>query len=418
MTSVALHAARGGENAATARSRSCAVAALLMLGFATACVAGTSFIEAGRVITQSGAPIDGGRIVVRDGRIEAVGKDLQRPPFSERIDATGMVVTPGFVLPVTGLGMPDAPEARPDEGVRVEIKPDVKAADEFVSRRTDHALLLEAGITTAGIVPVSDTPGIPGQISAISTRTTVPGAILVPESALVVNVATHAQWRKAVREAFEKASKAREDAKHEAGGKGKPEDPKAPLECAVVKKRPTIVFASGLAGWIAVRDALPLDALDAWIVDGPDLWTDAAAVKKAGVKILTFPVLSRARDSRFPVNRAAEWKAAGVPFAFVLASDDAEGAARLRDLVVEMVRAGCPRDEALAAVTNRAAAALGVADKVGSIEPGRRADLLFWSTDPLDPLARLERVMVAGETVDRIGRAGDVPPAGTKESAP
>ena len=395
--------------------KTCAIVAVMLAAGTLPATAATLYIEAARVITQAGEPIEGGRIVVRDGKIEAVGKDVQRPPFSQRIDATKLVITPGFVLPLTDIGMPNAPEGPPQEGVRVELKPEVKAADEFVSRRVDHALLLDAGITCAGLAPVGDTPGIPGQISAISTRTIKGDAVLVPEAALVVNVATHAQWRKAVSEAFETASEARKDAKRKAKD-GKPEDPKAPLECAVIKKRPTIVFASGLPGWVAVRDTLPLDELDAWIIDGPDLWTDATAVKAAGLKILTFPVLARARDSRFPVNRAAQWKAAGVPFAFVLASDDVEGAARLRDLVVDIVRAGCPRDEALGALTSQAAAALGVADKVGSIKAGLRADLLFWSADPLDPLARLERVMVAGETIDRIGHAGDDPKTDAKET--
>ena len=115
----------------------CALTASLVAALAEPAAAATYYIEAGRVITQCCEPIEGGRIVVRDGKVEAVGKDVQRPPFSERIDATKQVITPGFVLPVTDLGMPSPAEGPPQEGVRVEIKPDVKAADEFAAR-PDH----------------------------------------------------------------------------------------------------------------------------------------------------------------------------------------------------------------------------------------------------------------------------------------
>ena len=216
---------------------------------------------------MQGDAIDGGRIIVKDGVIDAVGKDLARPPFSKLMDAGGLVVSPGFVLAGTDLGMPaplPGPSGAAAEGVRLEMKLDAKAADEFVPRRIEHALLLDSGITTAGLLPVGDAQGIPGQASAISTRAVDGGAMLSPEAALVINGATHAQWRKAVGDVFEKArkehdSQARSKAKGakaakaaDGGGeqaKGEPNaEPKSPLAAAFAKKRPIHAFVDGLGG--------------------------------------------------------------------------------------------------------------------------------------------------------------------------
>lgn len=69
---------------------------------------------------------------------------------------------------------------------------------------------------------------------------------------------------------------------------------------------------------------------------------------------------------------------------------------------------GLPRDAALAAITLRAAEALGVADRVGSLDPGREADFLIWDRDPIDARARLEAVYVGGVRVsdDEMRRRG------------
>ena len=60
---------------------------------------------------------------------------------------------------------------------------------------------------------------------------------------------------------------------------------------------------------------------------------------------------------------------------------------------------GLSFEQALAAITSGAAKVLGIADRAGSIRPGRRADLVFFDGDPLEPASRVVRVMVGGKTV-------------------
>jgi hypothetical protein len=63
----------------------------------------TLFITAARVLPASGDPLLLGRIVVRDGKITAVGTEIPRPAYSREIDASSLTVTPGFVVPLSRL---------------------------------------------------------------------------------------------------------------------------------------------------------------------------------------------------------------------------------------------------------------------------------------------------------------------------
>ena len=69
--------------------------------------------------------------------------------------------------------------------------------------------------------------------------------------------------------------------------------------------------------------------------------------------------------------------------------------------LMELVRCGLDRDAALAGVTLVPAKALGIEDRVGSIAPGKDADLLLFDRDPLDPAAKLVRVWHKGSTVGK-----------------
>src|SRR3954469_22299674 len=62
-------------------------------------------VKGGRILPVSGPPIDGGVIVIRDGKIEAVGKNLTIPSGAKVIDATGKVVVPGYVEVHSNRGM-------------------------------------------------------------------------------------------------------------------------------------------------------------------------------------------------------------------------------------------------------------------------------------------------------------------------
>src|SRR5512145_1478436 len=82
-----------------------ALGALGALGLAVAAQAQTIAIVGGRVFPVSGPPIDGGTVIIRDGRITAVGRDVAVPEGAQRVDASGKWVTPGIINPATQLGL-------------------------------------------------------------------------------------------------------------------------------------------------------------------------------------------------------------------------------------------------------------------------------------------------------------------------
>ena len=65
------------------------------------------------------------------------------------------------------------------------------------------------------------------------------------------------------------------------------------------------------------------------------------------------------------------------------------------------VKEGLAPTDALRALTINPATIMGVSDRLGSIEPGKDADLVIWSGDPLDVMSRAERAFVAGEEIYR-----------------
>jgi len=69
---------------------------------------------------------------------------------------------------------------------------------------------------------------------------------------------------------------------------------------------------------------------------------------------------------------------------------------------------GLPWDAALRAVTLAPAEAFGVADRIGSLQAGREANVVIWSGDPFEPLTRAERVLVRGVDVRRPSRQDEL----------
>ena len=80
--------------------------------FASSAEAQTYAITNAKIVTVSGATIDKGTIVIRNGLIDAVGVNLQAPADAQVFDATGLTVYPGFIDSFTDVGMP-TDEARP-----------------------------------------------------------------------------------------------------------------------------------------------------------------------------------------------------------------------------------------------------------------------------------------------------------------
>jgi imidazolonepropionase-like amidohydrolase len=125
---------------------------------------------------------------------------------------------------------------------------------------------------------------------------------------------------------------------------------------------------------------------------------DLLSAAKAGCVVgpLVYPVGGRGPEWTDPaLDNAGALHRAGVRIALTAGGR----AAGLRDQAAMAVRFGLPRDAALRAVTSAAAALSGAADRIGTLEKGRDADLVLWDGDPLEPSSRVLEVIVDGEVV-------------------
>lgn len=99
------------------------------------------------------------------------------------------------------------------------------------------------------------------------------------------------------------------------------------------------------------------------------------------------------------LENAARLHRAGVAVSFVQRGDASHNARKMRQLAGNAVANGLPWADGLAGLTRVPAQAFGVADQIGSIEPGKRADLVLWEGDPLDVAHYAEQVWLGGRTM-------------------
>jgi hypothetical protein len=132
------------------------------------------------------------------------------------------------------------------------------------------------------------------------------------------------------------------------------------------------------------------------IVQGDHAWRHGEALKKANVGVLLGPRVVFEEDGD-TVNAARNLARAGVTFAIV--SDAGIGSSGLPMLAAWAVRHGLGPSAALRAMTLDAATLLGVQDRVGSLEPGKDADLVVLSGDPFDAASRVRAVYIGGKVV-------------------
>src|SRR5258707_15699283 len=118
-------------------------------------------IKGGRIVPVGKPPIEGGVILIRDGKIRAVGKDLAIPSDYKVIDASGKVVLPGFVEVHSSRGMDQANE-------RNNNVPFLSVIDAIDPGQEYFEDCRRNGVTTVAIRPGDDTM-IGGQAAVIKT---------------------------------------------------------------------------------------------------------------------------------------------------------------------------------------------------------------------------------------------------------
>lgn len=402
-----------------------AVASLALLALALAPDPARSqaiAITGGRVFPVSGPPIDGGTVLVRDGRIVAVGRDVALPGDAQRIDATGKWVTPGIFNATTTLGLTeiDAVRETVDLSARGQgdgVTPSLRVWEGFNPASALLQVTRNDGITTVGVVPRGGLIAGQGAVIALGDGT-LPDVLLKGPAAVFADIGTKGDDRGASRaEVFQRLrtvlTEARDWPRRRARYDGNASRPLAarPMDLEALQpvlrgevplaiaadRASDLLVALEIGREYGIRVAL-LSATEAWQVADRIAAANAYVVVGALNNIpRNFSTLGARQENAALLQRAGAR-------VVIAGGADAFNARNVKYEAGVAVSFGLPWDAALRAVTLTPAELYGVADRVGSLQPGRDATLVIWSGDPFELYTRAEKVYVRGREVQRPSR--------------
>lgn len=390
-------------------------------------------ITGATIIPVVGDRIEDGTILISDGRIEAVGKDISVPVEAKVIDATGHFVMPGIINVHSAAGMSQANERNPNVpflSVIDSIDPIATFFDE--SRRN--------GVTTAAVVPGNSTM-IGGRSAIVKTAGTyVEDMIVKRDAGLKLSLAptsgssrmSHiAKLRAELQKAKDrietdkekKADEKKAEAKKAADDKDKTTDEKkeaaadskstTPAETAtedalrrlIEGEMPAIIYCQtsmDVPQALALIDEFQLNPI---LVLGRDCYKAAKLVADRKIPVVLDSTMVYWRTD--PVTREDEkivlpkiFRDAGALFVFEAADRGTTlGTHYYWYQAATAVRYGMPEAEALKALTIDSAKLLGIDNAVGSIEKGKDADLVILTGEPLSGSTWVKTTIVAGKVV-------------------
>ena len=381
-------------------------------------------IVGGTVHTVSGPPIEAATVLIRDGRIVAVGEDVAVPAGARRIEAAGKVVTPGLFDPYSSLGLVEVDAVDPTRDERMEDDLVTPAFDPVVGLNPRSTLLPFAragGLTTAATMPSGGL--IAGQAAVIDLAGGTPSEMLVrrgaammadfdEDAAQAVGGARGSAALK-LREALEDARFWRDHrAAFDRGESRELAQSRLDLEAlqpVLTGAIPLIVEAHRASDILAVLAIAAEFGLRPVILGGSEAWMVAGELARARVPVILKPLSSlpggfERLGARF--DNAALLAAAGVAIAFTPFEN--HRASGITQEAGNAVRWGLPWDAALRAITLTPAEIYGVDGRYGSLEPGRVADVVVWSGDPLELSSRAETVLVRGVVMPDWTRQGEL----------
>jgi imidazolonepropionase-like amidohydrolase len=377
-----------------------------------------------RIFPIATPAIERGTIVMRDGLIESVGANVTVPSGAQVIDAAGAEVYPGFINASTTMGLDD-PGAGGfgDANEILDFNPQLRAQVAFHNDDEAIPVARANGLTTVVVTPGGGLLG--GQAAVMDLD-----GYTWEESTVAPSVGISFQFPrlggggrggggrgsagqdrpydelKKERDAqLDLVARLLDDARAYAKAAGPNRRRDLVLESLgpIVDKRQPLITRVGTEQ--EIRDAIAFaDRAGVRLViaaPGAEAAMAASLLKEKNVPVIVLGVLTlpTRRDLPHQASYAAasELVKAGVKIAFAVSSET--NARQLPYHAAEAVGWGLARDEALKALTINAAEIFGVADRIGSIEPGKIANLIVAKGDPLEIRTQLTHVVIAGRDV-------------------
>lgn len=410
-------------------------------------------IKGGRILTVAGAPIVDGVILIHNGKIEAVGTGIAIPAGVQIIDATGKVVVPGFIEAHSMRGMDQANETNPNVPFLSVVDAIDPSQDYFEECRRQ-------GITTIGVVPGNNTM-FGGQAAIVKPTGSIVDDMVVKKALGIKmslrptgdrnrmgHVAAIRRELDSARDALNDQKKATEtkppakasnpqeappasasatdtQQRRPRGGGGRPGGFGEQPDAALVREALTKLLKGDMMAFVYCELAMDVPQalnlikeyqLKAVLVLGQECYKAVKQIAAAKLPVvLDSTLVFWETDPRTGAEKQVVlpkiYRAAGIPVTFQVTGIAAGTLFRAPNLpptvgtnylwfqAATAVKYGTPADEALAAITLRSAQTLGIGNSVGSIEPGKDADLAILTGAPLKLDTWVDKTLIGGKVV-------------------
>ncbi|MHC4085271.1 MAG: amidohydrolase family protein [Planctomycetota bacterium] len=361
-------------------------------------------IKADRVDTITSGLIENGIIVIKDGRITALGSNIEIPENAEIIDVSDKTIFPGLVNPSSRIGL-----SSPSGGT--SSKPHLRVVDELYPHQDVYKHVLRTGFTTIGLVPgggggsrfittsgimiglVSSGGGIAGQGAIIRPVGRKPREMIVIESGLLmINFQANDRTKKVIKSALDSAQ-----------SKTSSTDPKVqPLINALQGKIPTFIKCGGPGDILHLLKLLePYKKMKLVLIADSEQYRVADKLTKKKIPVILSPEIDFEPFTRNRINVPRILADAGIKIALGPKSDSILAHEDFLREVTELVKAGLNKEIAKKAITINPAQMLAVDYRLGSLAVGKDANLLVLSGDPLDVGTKIHMVMIEGKVVHK-----------------
>jgi imidazolonepropionase-like amidohydrolase len=394
---------------------------------------GVFAIRNARIVTVSGPDIENGTLVIRDGKIEAVGATVNIPAGAQTIDGRGLSVYPGMIDAGTNMGLVEVPQGANgtvDLAEAGDLNPNAKAIIAVNPHSAHIAVTRVEGVTNTVTAPEGGL--ISGQAALINLLGTSSKEMAVaPTAALVINYprvtggggggfggfqqqpANLAETLEANAREVDRIRKMLRDG--EAYGRAQDAyakdrslprpDQNVVLEALVpyVRGEQPVIFRAEreaeIRGAIRFAEEMKLKPI---ILGGNDAWKVASLLKEKNVPVILTGVFSLPlREDDFYdtlYENPAKLQQAGVRFC--ISTGDAGAEVRNLPLYAGMAAAyGLSKADALKSVTLYPAQIMNVADRLGSIDVGKMANLVVTDGDLLEIRTHIRYLFIDGRPV-------------------
>jgi imidazolonepropionase-like amidohydrolase len=388
---------------------------------------GAVAIVGGRVVPIAGPEIPAGTVLIENGRIAAVGAIdvVAVPDGAQVVDAAGSWVLPGFIEAHGHVGVSEEAEGWAGQDTNEMTEPvtaHVRAIDAINPADMGFRDAISGGVLAVNVNPGSGNP-IGGQTVALKCwgRTVDQMALRQPsgmKSALGENPkrvygeqkktpSTRLGTAAVIRVALVAAANYLERIEAEQGkpeAERKPVDRDLKLEALGLVLRRQIPWrqhchrADDIATAIRIADEFGYDLV---IDHGTEAHLLADIIATRGIPVIIGPLLtSRSKVELRNRSLANPGRLANAGVTIAITTDHPVVPVNfLAHQAALAVKDGLDRETAMRALTINPARIVGIDDRLGSIEPGKDADLVIWSGDPLDVLSRAVRVFIDGAEI-------------------